>query len=293
MPYHRTAHMNPPATSTVEALLRAGARLLEASSPSPRLDAEVLLAHALGWDRARLFMQQGQLVPAATASRFLGDIDARRQGRPLAYISGRRAFWSLDLAVTPDVLVPRPETELLVERALLRLPAGRPARVVDLGTGSGAIALAIAAERPLADILATDQSAAALAVAHANAQQAGALRLRFAAGDWFAATAGGVFDVVVANPPYIADAEWATADTELAFEPRAALAAGPDGLDALRAIITGAPAQLAAGGWLLLEHGAGQGPAVRGLLESAGFSHVATCADLGGHPRVTEGQRPG
>lgn len=143
-----TGNVNPSAASTVEALLRAGVRLLEGSSPSPRLDAELLLSRALGWDRARLFMNRDQPVPAEVAAGFIRDIAARRTGRPLAHITGRREFWSLDLAVTADVLVPRPETELLVERALLRLPASQPARVLDLGTGSGAIALAIGAKQP-------------------------------------------------------------------------------------------------------------------------------------------------
>ncbi|MCC7490332.1 MAG: peptide chain release factor N(5)-glutamine methyltransferase [Gammaproteobacteria bacterium] len=283
--------MNPPVASTVEALLRAGVRLLEGSSASPRLDTEVLLAQALGWDRSRLFMHRDQLVPPAIAARFLRDIGARQSGRPLAHISGQRGFWTLDLAVTADVLVPRPETELLVERALARLPAGQPARVLDLGTGSGAVALAIAVERPRAQVLATDLSAAALAVARANAQRIGAGNLRLAEGDWFAAASGGRFDVVVSNPPYIADAEWATVDAGLAFEPRCALAAGADGLDALRIIIARAPEHLDDGGWLLLEHGATQGPAVRSLMEGAGFHRLATATDLAGHPRVTEGQR--
>lgn len=285
--------MNPPAASTVEALLRAGLRLLEGSSLSPRLDTELLLARALGWDRARLFMNRDQPVAAAVAAQFIRDIAARRTGRPLAHITGRREFWSLDLAVTTDVLVPRPETELLVERALLRLPADRPARVLDLGTGSGAIALAIASERPQAMVLATDQSAAALAVARANAEASGLHRVRFAAGDWFNAVDDGPFEIIVSNPPYIADAEWAGVDAELAFEPRSALAAGPDGLDALRVIAAGAPARLAPGGWLLLEHGASQGPAVRALLGAAGFGRVTTAADLAALPRVTEGQWPG
>jgi release factor glutamine methyltransferase len=279
-------------TATVEALLRAGVRLLEGASASPRLDAEVLLAHALGWTRAALFARRDEPLAPADAQRCLDLLAARRAGRPVAQVTGRREFWSLVLEVTPDVLTPRPDTETLVERALARLPEGAPARVLDLGTGSGAVALAIAQERPAAAVTATDASAAALAVAARNAQGLGLGRVALAAGDWLAAVPGARFDVIVSNPPYLADADWAGADPELAFEPRAALAAGVDGLDALRRIVAGAPAHLVPGGWLLLEHGAGQGPAVRALLAAAGFDGVLTSTDLGGNPRVTEGRWP-
>lgn len=280
------------AGSTVEALLRAGVRLLEGRSPSPRLDAEVLLAHALGWSRAGLFARRDEPLAADQAERCLALLAARQSGRPVAHLTGRREFWSLELHVTPDVLTPRPDTETLVERALERIPAGAPARVLDLGTGSGAVALAIAAERPAAAVTATDASPAALAVAAGNAQRLGLARVAFTTGDWLHAVAGTRFDVVVSNPPYLADADWATTDPELDFEPRAALAAGADGLDDLRRIVAATPAHLAPGGWLLLEHGATQGPAVRALLAAAGFTGVLTTPDLAGHPRVTEGRRP-
>ncbi len=279
-------------TSSVEALLRAGVRLLADSSASPRLDAEVLLAHALGRSRTQLFIARTDAVDPAAADRYLALIGERRGGRPVAQLTGSREFWSLALAVTPDVLTPRPETELLVERALARLPARGGASVLDLGTGSGAIALAIATERPDCTVVATDCSAAALAVARGNATAIGCDRVRFAAGNWFTAVGGGTFDLIVSNPPYIADHDWAATDAELRFEPRVALAAGPDGLDALRIIAAGAPAHLAPGGWLLVEHGAGQAPAVRELAARAGFECIATTADLAGLPRVTEGRRP-
>lgn len=293
MPYHLTPAMDSPAEHTVMTLLRSGVDLLKQSSPSPRLDAEILLAQALGWDRMQLFIKGGEAVPAASATRFMAGVDARCQGQPLAYLTGWRGFWTFDLMVNHDVLVPRPETEALVERALLRLPADQALRVLDLGTGSGAIALAIASERPRTEVLATDRSEAALALARRNAERLGIQRLRFAAGDWFAAVDGGRFDLIASNPPYIADDEWAGVDPELAFEPRGALAAGPDGLDALRRIVVEAPDHLAAGGWLLLEHGAGQGEQLRALLSRTGFSFVTTLSDLNGRPRVSEGRWPG
>lgn len=278
----------PPAgAATVEALLRAGVRLLDGSA-SPRLDAELLLAWVLGRDRAALFARREAQVEAVTARRYLDALHARQRGQPVAQIVGRREFWSLDLEVTADVLTPRPETELLVERALARLPAEGSA--LDLGTGSGAVALALASERPAARVLATDRSEAALAVARRNAARHRLGRVAFAAGDWFEAAGRARFDVVVANPPYVADADWAATGPELGFEPRAALAGGADGLDAIRRIVAGAGGHLVPGGWLLLEHGAGQGAAVRALFAAAGFVAVATSPDLAALPRVTEGR---
>lgn len=282
------AETQSPAAS-VEALLRAGVRLLAEASESPRLDAEVLLAHALGWTRTALFTSRTQAVPVEVSGSYLAMIRSRQGGRPVAQLTGRREFWSLDLAVTPDVLTPRPDTETLVERVLACLPQTGTARVLDLGTGSGAVALAIATERPDFAIVATDQSAAALAVARRNAESTG-LRVRFATGDWFAAVSGERFDAIVSNPPYLDDGELAAAGPDLAFEPRVALTAGADGLAAIRIIVAGAPDHLLPGGWLLLEHGAGQAPAVRGLLARTGFGQVATTADLAGLPRVTEGR---
>lgn len=211
----------------------------------------------------------------------------------MAYLLGRRGFWTLDLAVGPDTLIPRPETELLVEQALQRLPSGQPCRVADLGTGSGAIALAIASERPLAQVVATDRSAAALAVARRNAEALGlASRVGFREGDWFAPLAGERFGLVASNPPYIREGDPHLGQGDLRHEPPSALASGADGLDALRAIVAGAPGHLEPGGWLLLEHGHDQGPAVRALLSDAGFVDVATVPDLEGRDRVGLGRRP-
>jgi release factor glutamine methyltransferase len=216
---------------------------------------------------------------------------ARRRiaGEPVAYLTGRREFWSLDLELTPDVLVPRPETELVVERALEALSGRASPAVLDLGTGSGAIALAIAHERPDADVTATDTSRAALAVAADNARRLGIGNLRMLEGSWFEPVGGHRFEVVAANPPYVAAGDPALA--ALAHEPLAALVAGADGLEALAAIARAAPAHLQPGGRLVLEHGTRQGAAVRALLEGAGFVDVATRRDLAGHERVTEGTR--
>lgn len=265
--------------------------LARARSSVERSEAALLLGHVLGRSQAWLFAHADARVDAASEAAF-ADLAARRAGgEPLAYILGRRGFWTLDLEVGPDTLIPRPETELLVEQALARIDPALPARVADLGTGSGAIALAIAAERPLARVLATDRSPPALAVARRNAASHGLDgRVEFRAGDWFVPLAGEVFDVVASNPPYVADGDPHLARGDLRFEPPGALASGHDGLDDIRRIISAAPAHLAAGGWLLLEHGHDQGPAVRALLSEAGFDGVATVADLEGRDRVSVGR---
>jgi len=275
---------------TVAALLAEAAGRLRAAdvpAPGPELDAQLLLAQVLGVPRVRLKSHPETRVPVAAAGRFRELLQRRVHGEPVAYLTGVRDFWSLPLAVTPAVLVPRPETELLVERALA-LHAGAAARVADLGTGSGAIALALAAERPGWHLVATDVSAAALAVARANAGALGLARVEFRHGDWFAPLAAGRFDLLISNPPYVAADDPALA--ALAFEPRAALTPGPDALGCLRLLAHGAPRHLERGGWLLLEHGADQGEAVRRELVLAGFSHVRSHRDLAGHERMTEGQ---
>ena len=249
----------------VAGVLAALRERLAPASPSAALDAELLVAHVAGIRRAAL------------------------AGEPVAYLTGRREFWSLELEVTPDVLVPRPETELVVERALAALGDGGHPAVLDLGTGSGAIALAIAHERPNAAVTATDVSAAALAVAKRNAVRLGLRNLRFLEGPWFDPLAGGGFDVIASNPPYVAAGDPALA--ALAHEPRDALVAGSDGLAAIGAIASAAPARLVRGGWLIVEHGANQGAAVRALFSAAGLAAVATWPDLAGHERVTQGTR--
>jgi len=257
-----------------------------------RFDAETLLGHVLGRDRAWLFAHAGDALEAEVAERFAGLWRRRQAGEPVAYLTGRRGFWTFDLEVSPATLVPRPETELLVELALARLPQDAPARVADLGTGSGAIALAIASERPQAAVIATDASKPALAVAVANAQRNGIGNVWFRRGHWCAALGEERFDLIASNPPYIAEGDPHLDEGSLPHEPAMALSSGTDGLDAIRAIVADAPSHLVRGGWLLLEHGLAQGAAVRELLVSAGFIEVATEADLEGRDRVTLGRTP-
>jgi release factor glutamine methyltransferase len=257
-----------------------------------RLDAELLLAHALGTSRARLYAWPEYAPDAEQRAAFERLLAARERGEPIAYLTGRREFWSLDLAVTPDVLIPRHETELVVELALERIAHDRESRVADLGTGSGAIALAIARERPRARVTATDASAAALEVAHGNAERLGIGNVTFASGDWCAALGGERFDLIVSNPPYIAADDAHLAQGDLRFEPASALASGSDGLDAIRRIVQDAPAHLADGGALLLEHGWDQAARVRALLQAHGFESVASVRDNAGHERVTSGSKP-
>jgi release factor glutamine methyltransferase len=253
-------------------------------------EVELLLSHALGRDRAWLYAHTDDPLAVADAIRFHALLLRRAAGEPLAYILGRREFWSLDLAVTPDVLIPRPETELLVELALQKIPQGIEVDIADLGTGSGAIALALARERPRARVLATDASGEALAVARSNAQRLGIHNIEFAHGDWCAALGARQFDVIVSNPPYIAAADSHLRSGDLRFEPPAALASGVAGLDAIRSIIRDASAHLKPGGWLLLEHGFEQGAAVRKLLVTAGCSGVSTVHDLEQRERVSAGR---
>ena len=275
--------------STVRELL-AGA--LRSGDAEPRHEAEMLLGHVLQRDRAWLFMHADEAVDEAVIQRFRELFAARQRGEPVAYLIGKRGFWTLDLAVTPDVLIPRPETELLVELALERIPLDGEFRVADLGTGSGAIALAIASERPHAHVLATDASAAALVVARGNAQQIGISNIEFAEGDWYAALGARIFDIIVSNPPYIAADDEHLVQGDLRYEPASALASGADGLDAIRRIVDSAPGFLKREGWLLVEHGYDQGRRVRDLLEQRGFSKVQTWQDIASHDRISGGRAP-
>lgn len=273
---------------TIESLLHS-ADLPD--SPSARLDAEWLLAAALGKSTSYLRTWPEREVPGDLAERFAADLARRRRGEPVAYILGRQGFWSLELEVAPDTLIPRPDTELLVETALQLLPA-TPARVLDLGTGTGAIALALAAERPQWQVSGVDRIEAAVALAERNRLRLGLGNARFARSDWFAEVTGERFQLIVSNPPYIPASDPHLQQGDVRFEPQSALVAGVDGLDDIRTIIAQAPGHLASGGWLLLEHGFDQAPAVRSLMAAHGFEACESRRDLGGHERVSLGRLP-
>lgn len=270
-------------------IARAAARL---GGGEARIEAELLLAHVLGRNRTWLFAWPEFEPDGGQATRFEALVDARARGEPVAYLTGRREFWSLELDVGPAVLIPRPETELLVELALERVPADAHSTIADLGTGSGAIALSLARERPNARVLATDASVAALDVARGNAQRLGLANVEFAQGDWYAALGDRRFDLIVSNPPYIAATDRHLGEGDLRFEPAAALASGADGLDAIRTIVAGAPAHLQANGWLLLEHGWDQAADVRALLFASAFEEIASVRDRAGHERASIGRLP-
>jgi release factor glutamine methyltransferase len=274
---------------TLADLLNEAAARLGDASDTPRLDAELLLAHALGRGRSHLRAYPEALPSAEQARVFEGLLAARVRGEPIAYLTGKREFWSLEFDVTPATLIPRPETELLVEQALARIPPGIALDLLDLGTGSGAIAIALAMERPRCRVTAIDLSADALHIAAGNAARLGLTNLEFLQGNWFAPVAGRRFHVVVSNPPYVAEGDPHLDEGDLRFEPMTALSSGSDGLKDIRHIVAAAPAQLCAGSVLLLEHGLDQSAAVRGLLEAAGFAHARTFQDLTGHDRVSCG----
>lgn len=247
-------------------------------------EARLLLAAATGFSEASLLAFPERGMPAEVEKAFLESVARRRGGEPIAYILGRKEFYSLELAVTPAVLIPRPETELLVELVLER----RPASILDLGTGSGAIAVAIKKHLPAAEVFAADASAAALAVAQRNAAKHG-VAVHFLHGSWLEPVRGKKFGAIVSNPPYVAESDPHLPG--LRHEPQGALVSGADGLDAIREIAREAPAHLEEGGWLLVEHGAGQDEAVRGLFAASGLEEVRTWPDLAGIPRATGGKR--
>jgi release factor glutamine methyltransferase len=280
--------------TTVAALLNEGVARIGRTADQPRVEAGILLGAALGKSRAWLLAHQDeQILDCEATDIYEAHVTRRAHGEPIAYILGEKEFWSLPLAVTPAVLIPRPETELAVELALALLPAAAQPRVLDLGTGSGAIALALAQERPRARVVGTDIAAGAVELARHNAARLGLVNVEFRAGSWFEPVAGERFDLLVSNPPYIAADDPRVEREVRLFEPPGALYAGTDGLEALRLIIAGAAAHLVPGGGLVLEHGDRQGEGVRHLLDQHVFERVTTHRDLAGCDRCTIGHRPG
>jgi len=283
------AEIGEPLPSAQTLLAEATAALTATGVSTARLDAEVLLAAACDLDRTSLYVRVNQPVTPAARRTFEVCLERRLQREPSQYIVGRQEFWSLDFAVTPEVLIPRPETELLVEVALA---IGSPLHTIcDLGTGSGCLAVALARELPSAEIWAIDQSTAALAVARQNALRNGVESIRFVGGDLFAPIADVCLDLIVCNPPYIASSVLQQLEPELAWEPRAALDGGVDGLDVVRRVVAGAPTYLADGGWLLMEIGADQGAAALELAHAARLNDVAVRDDYAGRPRVLLARR--
>lgn len=273
------------ATHTVGGLLRTARQAL-ADGANARLDMELLLAHVLGTDRTALYARADHVLDPGQVETFMALLARRTQGEPLAYLTGRREFWSLPLAVTPQTLIPRPETELLVEWALALLVDRADARIADLGTGSGAIAIALASELPHANIIATDLSMETLAVARANADHLCPGRIEFRQGNWCDALADLEFDLIVSNPPYVAAGDPALQGDGLPYEPTSALSAGTDGLDAMRLIIPAARIHLPPGGMLLLEHGADQSERLAELLALHDYGGIESRSDLSGLPRA-------
>ena len=276
----------------ISGALKQAEVVLAPVSDSARRDAEVLLCHVLNQSLTYLRTWPERELSGVQQTAFDDLIRKRQQGEPVAYLTGEREFWSMPFLVTSDTLIPRPETELLVEQTLARLPADAPQTVVDLGTGSGVIALALAKERPHWQLTATDASFAALRIAEKNARRLKLDNVQFEYGSWYAPLKGRRYHAIISNPPYVADRDPHLAQGDVRFEPNSALVSGGDGLDDIRQIVAGAPAHLHAGGWLLLEHGYDQGAAVAALLSQQGFQQVATLRDLAGQPRVTLGCLP-
>ncbi len=274
---------------TIQHLLREAEQQL-AVSATPRLDAEILLCTVLKSERAKLYAESQQVLSADRVMQYQDLIARRRAKNPVAYLTGMKEFWSMSLHVNEHTLIPRPETETLVEAALEHIPADTPSAIADLGTGSGAIALAIARERPQCRITATDISPAALAVAQDNATRHQLNNIHFVVSHWFE-NIHERFDLIVSNPPYIPDQDQHLQGDGVVHEPRLALRGGKDGLEAIRTIIRYASGSLQPHGWLLLEHGYDQAAAIRDLFKAAGYTDVNTYRDFAGLERVTGAQR--
>ena len=277
-------------TSIVQALFQAAEQLH--ASDTPQLDAEVLLMHALGKPRSHLHAWPEAQLDSEQLARFETLVTKRAAGQPVAHLTGRREFWSLDLEVTAHTLIPRPDTELLVEQALEQLPADRSLRILDAGTGSGAIALALAHERPHWQVFANDRSPACLKVAHNNAARLGLTNIHFFTGNWCDAIADHSLDALISNPPYIAEQDPHLAEGDVRFEPRSALTAGTDGLDDLNQLAAAASRVLKPAGHILLEHGFDQAEAVYNLLKYNNLIKQNSARDLAGHERVSYARKP-
>ncbi len=277
-------------TPTIQQALQQGAQqLINNHDANPRFDAEVLLCHLLEKNRSHLIAWPDKALTPQQWQAFQAVIARRAQGEPVAYITGHREFWSLDLLVTPATLIPRPDTEVLVEQALARIPEDANWKIADVGTGSGAIALAVASERPHCQLFAIDISADALAVAQHNAQRLGIPNVQFLHGRWLEPLINQSLNMVLSNPPYIEEHDPHLQQGDVRFEPATALASGADGLDDIRILIESAQQQLLPGGWLLLEHGYHQAAAIMDLMQQQGYSKVEDVRDYGGNDRVACG----
>ena len=275
---------------SIGAALDRAVALLRPVADLPHLEAELLLCHVVGKPRTWLVAWPEKRLTERELATFMELIEQREEGAPVAYLTGKREFWSLTLKVTPDTLIPRPETELLVETLLERFSDRPTLRVVDMGTGSGAIALAIAKEKPGWEVIATDISEAALAVARENAHEHKIANIRFLQGDWYDALPPETHvDVILSNPPYIAGTDPHLQQGDVRFEPRSALASGSEGLDDICKLLPGAIVHLKDGGCILVEHGSTQGPAVREHMKHFGYHEIRSLRDLEGHERVTLG----
>ncbi len=288
----RKHHVSSQLNRIDDTLRTATAALAALDDSSPRLEAELLLTQATGWSRSHLLAWPERELDPATVDQFNALLERRLHGEPIAYIRGQHAFWTLDLTVSPATLIPRPETERLVELALERLDAIAPLYIADLGTGSGAIAAALASERPNWTLIATDRSAPALRIACANFHALGLDAIHPMQTDWLAAFAPASLDAILSNPPYIPDGDPYLARGDLRFEPVSALRSGADGLNAIRAILADACRCLRPGGLLAIEHGFDQAPSLRQLFDARGFHRIETHQDLARQERVTLGYRP-
>ncbi len=268
------------------------AHAAQIDSPTAQLDAELLLAFVLEKPRSYLYTWPDKTVTEAQVAAFMTLLERRQRGEPVAYLLGRQGFWTLDLQVAKHTLIPRADTELLVESALQLADASSTLKVLDLGTGTGALALALASERPLWAVTGVDRIESAVALAQNNQRQLQLANVEFLSSHWFSALTAQRYDLIVSNPPYIADNDPHLQQGDVRFEPLSALVSGPDGLDDIRLIIAQAPSYLTANGWLLLEHGFDQASAVRELLQQAGFIDVSSQRDLSGHQRISLGPLP-